>query len=73
MIIILNNKQILNDLQIPRDTHYCKQEMSLELRRDMYGTSYENIKTEKRIFIDLPEQDQHKGHIMGDVSLVLCT
>ena len=49
-------------------THHHRKEMSETLRADMHSPNYEEITMVKFIFIDLPPEDKHQGHIMGDVS-----
>ena len=52
-----------------------KIEKSEQLRTDMQSTNYEEIETEKLIFINLPSPAMHTGHETGDVSqtsVLLC-
>ena len=47
-----------------------KIEKSEQLRKDMQSTNYEEIETEKFIFIDFPSPAMHTGHKTSDVSQI---
>ena len=45
--------------------------MSEKLRADLQSPNYEEVNMARFIYIDLPPEDKHVGHIMGDVSCKL--
>ena len=47
---------------------YYTRKMSEKLRCDLEGTNSDEVKVERRIYVDLPPIASHQGHVLGDVS-----
>lgn len=52
-------------------TLHHKREASERLRNDLQSPLYDDIITEKFIFIDIPRAEDHSDHSMGDVRFIL--
>ena len=54
-------------VQVQQNTEHYRKRMSEQLRADMNSPCSDEIVVVKLIFVDLPEEASHCGHIMGEV------
>ena len=55
-------------LQIDKNTKFHRRKTSSKLRADLQSPCADSIEFEKRIYINLPDPDEHSDHAMGEVS-----
>ncbi|XP_048238820.1 uncharacterized protein LOC125372528 [Haliotis rufescens] len=56
------------DYKLMSESHHHKQLKSQELRTVLESPVYDDVRREKLIYIDLPSEDLHSNHIMGQAA-----